>query len=250
MLLDYLEQIYDAQTINDVWEVLTKRMRRFGFDRLLYAYTRFNIGNRLSDPLDSLVLSSHDPAYTEGYINQGHYMHGPMLRWLLENTGACSWSWLQELELEDSFTIEEQKAVQFNRSMGVLAGYTIGFKSDSGRSRGGIGLAASRDISQEQIDATWDQSGREILAVCNMAHLKIISLPYCNARRTLTGRQREVLEWVGQGKTTQDIATIMGLTAATVEKHLRLARVVLDVDTTAQAVLKASYQSQIFILKS
>ncbi|HBQ37029.1 MAG TPA: LuxR family transcriptional regulator, partial [Rhodobacteraceae bacterium] len=47
-----------------------------------------------------------------------------------------------------------------------------------------------------------------------------------------------------------DIATIMDLTSATVEKHLRLAREALDVETTAQAVLKASYQSQIFILKN
>ena len=58
----------------------------------------------------------------------------------------------------------------------------------------------------------------------------------------------EVLEWVGDGKTTADIATIMGLTLATVEKHLRLARESLDVDTTAQAVLKASFQNQIYVL--
>jgi LuxR family transcriptional regulator len=42
----------------------------------------------------------------------------------------------------------------------------------------------------------------------------------------------------------------MGLTAATVEKHLRLAREALDVDTTAQAVLKASFQNQIFLTAS
>ena len=66
----------------------------------------------------------------------------------------------------------------------------------------------------------------------------------------LTNRQREVLEWVGDGKTTQDIATIMDLTPATVEKHLRLARESLDVETTAQAVLKASFQNQIFLLET
>ena len=249
-MLDYLEQLYAADTIDEVWAVLTQRMSEFGFERLLYAYTRFNVGTRLSDPLDSLILSSHPPEYTAGYVDQGHYTHGPMLRWLLENTGACSWSWMQELELEDAFSIGERKAVEFNRSMGVVAGYTIGFKSDSKRSRGGIGLAANAGISQDQVEAVWAKSGREILAICNIAHLKIISLPYSSARRTLTNRQREVLEWVGEGKTMQDIATIMDLTSATVEKHLRLAREALDVDTTAQAVLKASYQSQIFILKN
>jgi LuxR family transcriptional regulator len=42
----------------------------------------------------------------------------------------------------------------------------------------------------------------------------------------------------------------MDLTPATVEKHLRLARESLDVETTAQAVLKASFQNQIFLLET
>jgi LuxR family transcriptional regulator len=42
----------------------------------------------------------------------------------------------------------------------------------------------------------------------------------------------------------------MGLTPATIEKHLRLARDALEVETTAQAVLKASMQNQIFRIES
>ena len=113
-----------------------------------------------------------------------------------------------------------------------------------------MALTAREAINQDQVDAIWAIHGRTIHALCNVAHLKLMSLPYGNAKRSLTKRQREVLEWVGDGKTTQDIATIMGLTPATVEKHLRLAREVLEVDTTAQAVLKASMQNQIFLLES
>ncbi|HHI70281.1 MAG TPA: LuxR family transcriptional regulator, partial [Rhodobacteraceae bacterium] len=178
-----------------------------------------------------------------------HYAHGPMLRWSLENVGACSWSWLQTIPLDD-LTIGERKAIEFNRKYGLLAGYTIGFRSDSARNRGGIGLTAAPGISQAEVDEIWEQHGREILVMNNMAHLKIISLPYVSARRPLTSRQREVLEWVGEGKTMQDIAIIMGLTPATVEKHLRLAREALDAETTAQAVLKASFQKQIFVLEN
>ncbi len=57
----------------------------------------------------------------------------------------------------------------------------------------------------------------------------------------------EALQWVGDGKTAQDIALLMGLTPATVEKHLRLAREALDVETTAQAVLKAAFYNQMFM---
>ncbi len=93
----------------------------------------------------------------------------------------------------------------------------------------------------------WSEYGREITVINNVTHLRITSMPFASSRRALTPRQREALEWVGDGKTTQDIATIMGLTPATIEKHLRLAREALEVETTAQAVLKASFQNQIFI---
>ena len=75
------------------------------------------------------------------------------------------------------------------------------------------------------------------------------SLPFPEALRRLSKRQREVLEWVSDGKTTRDTATILGLTAATVEKHLRKAREALRVETTAQAVMKASLQRQLFVLE-
>ena len=46
------------------------------------------------------------------------------------------------------------------------------------------------------------------------------------------------------------IAILMGLTTATVEKHLRLAREALSVETTAQAVLKAALHNQMFIMEA
>ena len=77
-----------------------------------------------------------------------------------------------------------------------------------------------------------------------------MTLPHATfSARRLTKRQHEVLQWVSDGKTTQDIAIIMDVSKATVEKHLRLAREVLGVETTAQAVLRMAYQNQIFKLE-
>ncbi|KPU84686.1 LuxR family transcriptional regulator [Marinosulfonomonas sp. PRT-SC04] len=250
MITDYLEQIFELDTIEDIWTLHTTTMKTYGFDRLLYAYTRFKNEKLMANPLDSLVLSSHNPAYVDGFIQEGHYLNGPMLRWSHENDGACSWSWVQEQLRANKFTAGELKALEYNRKMDVTAGYSIGFKSDSTRARGGLGMTAKIGISQGEVDVIWKQHGREILMASNVMHLKVISLPYNNLRCNLTRRQRQVLEWVGDGKTMQDIATIMGLTSATVEKHLRLAREALDVDTTAQAVLKASFQNQIFIFEA
>ena len=111
-------------------------------------------------------------------------------------------------------------------------------------------MASYGDQTQDDVDAIWEEHGDDIHLMNNIAHLKILTLPYSTPTRSLTKRQREALEWVGDGKTTQDIALLMGLTSATVEKHLRLAREALAVETTAQAVMKAAFQNQMFVLEA
>lgn len=242
-----IETICEAASVEAVWEVLVDRLGHHGFDRLMYGLTRYKTASSFGDPQDMLVLTNHPPAYTDRFIGEAMYFHAPMVRWSEENVGACGWRWVQDNY--DSFTPAERRVLEFNRSMGIIAGYTISFPHASHRSRGAMAVTARAGLSQHDVDAIWAERGRDIHALCNVAHLKLMSLPHNGSRRALTRRQREVLEWVGDGKTMQDIADIMGLTPATVEKHLRLARDALDVDTTAQAVMKASLQNQIFRLE-
>ena len=84
------------------------------------------------------------------------------------------------------------------------------------------------------------------MALAHVMHLKLITFPFPTRRRAMTARQREALEWVADGKGTQDVALLMGVSSAMVDKHLRLAREGLGVDTTAQAVAKATLLNLIF----
>jgi LuxR family transcriptional regulator len=130
----------------------------------------------------------------------------------------------------------------------VIAGYSISFRSLRPQMKAAIALTAQAGMTQAEVDARWRRDGETILALNNVVHRCILSLPYDSPRRPLTDRQREVLGWVGDGKTVQDIALLMGLTPATVEKHLRLARRALSVETTAQAILKVAFQNQVYLL--
>ncbi|MFU8864065.1 MAG: LuxR family transcriptional regulator [Rhodobacterales bacterium] len=244
----YLEALTNTQTLEELWDMHCRKMDGYGFDRLLYGFTRYRSGMSLGDPDDFVILTNHPTTYAETFVSEGFYFHGPMVRWALDNEGACSWRVVADMIKTGNITPSEAKVIQFNLSHKVHAGYTIGFKSISPRAKGGIALTARADMHQDQVDALWERHGRDILVMNNVAHLKILTLPYTAPGRTLTRRQREALGWVGDGKTTQDIALLMGLTPATVEKHLRLARAALNVETTAQAVLKAALQNQMFVL--
>lgn len=241
---DYLHFLTTAGSLEELWPEHVARMADYGFDRLIYGNTVFRSGSSLGDPDDFVILSNHSKEYLEGFLYKGLYHHAPMTKWALENTGAASW----RLNTCGEITEEQRKVLEFNRKMGVVAGYTISFPSSSSRRKGAMSLCARRGLSQDEVDAVWDEHGADILLMNNVAHLKILSLPYQPPKRALTQRQRQALEWAGDGLTVQDIATVMGLKPATVEKHLRLARDVLAVESTTQAVLKAALYNQMYAI--
>ncbi|MEM9585526.1 MAG: LuxR family transcriptional regulator [Pseudomonadota bacterium] len=250
MIDRYLHKMTDANSIEDAWNIHTEHMAEYDFDRLIYAYTRYGTGTSLGDLQDALILTNHDPAYVDVFIGDGMYSKGPMVAWATANTGACSWSLIRSQIASGDVTPEMMEAMAMNQRHGVLAGYTISFHEVSLRAKGAIGLTAKRGMSQDDVDALWAERGSDIELANKVLHLKVVQLPHTTGqRRKLTARQREVLEWVADGKTIQDTATIMGLNPATIEKHLRLARESLDVDTTAQAILKASSQNQFFLIE-
>ena len=247
---DYLERLTRAPCIETLWDMHCRQMADYGFDRLIFGFTRYRTPNSLGDPEDFIVLTNHSPDYTAAFMGQGLYFDAPMTKWALDNDGACSWRVLAPQLGQGSLPASALKVINFNIAHKITAGYTISFRSLSPRIRGAIGLTARFGLSQDDVDAIWAEHGADLLVMNNVAHLKIMTLPHFTAARGLTKRQREALQWVGDGKTTQDIAILMGLTPATVEKHLRLAREALAVETTAQAVLKAAFQNQMFILEA
>ncbi len=133
-----------------------------------------------------------------------------------------------------------------NIAMGVTAGVSVSFPETSARAKGALGLIADQGLSTADVERIWESRRPEMLAVAHMMHLKIIQMPFLSRSRALSPRQREALEWVADGKTTQDVALLMGVSPAMVEKHLRLAREALAVETTAQAVAKGALLNMIF----
>ncbi|GFE64321.1 LuxR family transcriptional regulator [Litoreibacter roseus] len=249
-ITELMSKLAEADAIEDAWAMHTEKMDEYGFDRLIYGYTRFRTGATLGDLQDALILTNHDPEYVDIFVGEGMYFKGPMVAWAAENVGACSWRVILEQMQSGKLGTDEMEAMAVNARMEVTAGYTISFHDVSLRAKGAIGMTARRGLTQADVDAIWAEHGADIELVNKVMHLKVTQLPHTTGqRRKLTKRQREVLEWVADGKTIQDTATIMGLNPATVEKHLRLARESLDVDTTAQAILKASSQNQFFLIE-
>ena len=108
-------------------------------------------------------------AYTDVFLGERHYNQAPMVNWALNNEGACSWEILAQMQRSKTLTDAERRVLEFNYAMGVTAGYTVSFKSVSARSKGAIALTAKRGIDQGDIDAVWEEHGRDIHLINNIS---------------------------------------------------------------------------------
>ena len=57
----------------------------------------------------------------------------------------------------------------------------------------------------------------------------------------LTGREQEVLQWLGKGKTDKDIGVILSISPRTVHKHLQRIYEKLGVENRTAAVVRAAH---------
>lgn len=245
-LLVLLNRIAASGTIDEAWELATGFFAGLGFKRANYGYTRFRHLKTIGDPDDALFLTTCDAEFVRRYFAGGFFAKTPIFRWCERNSGSCTWTWVKEAFEKGQLAPEEMEAVKQNAMTGVTAGMSVSFPDASSRSKGALGLIADPGITQAQVDAIYAEKREEIMVVANMMHLAIVHLPQLSRHRALSPRQREALEWVADGKTTIDVALLMGVSAAMVEKHLRLAREALAVETTAQAVAKGAMLNMIF----
>jgi DNA-binding CsgD family transcriptional regulator len=245
-VLSLLTRIAVTATIDEAWALATDHFASLGFHRVNYGFTRFRHIKTIGDPDDALFLSTCDADYVKRYFQGGFYAKTPVFRWAERSSGACTWTWVKEAFEAGRLSNEEAEAVRQNVAMGVSAGMSVSFPEASARSKGALGLIADAGLTHMDVDRIFTERREEILAVAHMMHLTIVHLPQLSRHRALSPRQREALEWVADGKTTQDVALLMGVSPAMVEKHLRLAREALAVETTAQAVAKGALLNMIF----
>ena len=243
--LHLINRIAAARDAGTVWLLAVEKFSAMGFARANYGLTRFRSERSYGDPDDALYLSSAGPDFERHYFRNNFFSRTPLFRWAVQNEGACTWAWVRDAYIAGRLTDDEAETVRQNVAIGVTAGITISFPETSARAKGALGLIADPGLDHDDVERIFSSRGDELQAIANTMHLKLAQLP-TPRRRALTTRQREALEWVADGKTTQDVAVIMDVSPAMIEKHLRLAREALSVDTTAQAVAKAALLNLIF----
>lgn len=113
---------------------------------------------------------------------------------------------------------------------------------------GGSGFQACVTMAGEQPNCE-PKAKRALHLIGMYAHARCTALMGCESegqrRRILSERERDVLAWTAEGKSSWEIATILGLSKRTVNWHVEQAKRKLDAVTRTQVVIKALRSGEI-----
>lgn len=243
MLLGHMERLVDAFSVTAIADSYFNGLRDHGYSHAYYMAS-FQIGLPPAIIKENPEIHFNFPeAFVRDLRSAFHLQACPWLEWAIQNRGTII---LEKMLSETRGDSNMLAAADIAKQHGMASLRIISLKDHVARAHGLVAIcpAPMADIDGEA--ALWKENHRQIRLLTQTMHMRMATIIRHSTRTELTQRQREVLEWTSSGKTVAEVATILGLTSATVEKHLRLARDTLDAGSTAQAILKAHVTNQIF----
>lgn len=241
-----LEPYLDARDLGVLWAQLHRDLEHHGFERIFHARALRRSANGDLAARDATVLSSYGAEFDRYFVDGGAFLSDVTTQWALDSEGAVSWSLTSRLKARGQLTSRQLSVHEKSRALGIQSGYTVSLRPPRTSLVSGFGLCADTALPQGRVDRIWQAEGVSMVACLRAFDTRARDLPEPPTDEELSTRQREVLEWAGEGKTIDDIAHILGLHPSTVAKHMHEARALLGVATTLQAVLRATIQGQIY----
>jgi DNA-binding CsgD family transcriptional regulator len=234
---EFIEASNKAASVDELFELYKRAMAALGFDRIIFSlmtdhpFIDRNTGHgiMLNYPGDWMKFYGEKNYQVIDPVRHRVYLAPRVFTWAdLPKTRLLSKGQIECLNLGDEAGLHNGIGIPLHGPRGAIAG--IGAAS----SRGGLELDRNT-LSLAQL----------LSLQFYTAFIEIERKPEEIPPVRLSDREREILKWSGNGKTTPEIADIMGVSKYAVRFHVRTAKQKLDASTTTLAVLKAFHMGLI-----
>lgn len=224
---EFFAAMRDARDIEALWQAFSNYFAERGIDRLTAVHLP---PPGASDDEPTLV---HIQGYPEEWIADymKRYRDDPVPVHVRNHPSPFRWA---EVGTMRKLTPGQKEFLSYCTSIGVTDGIAIPVFGPNGRN-GYIGIG----LSEDQDDVSDAQLG-EYQIVAQMAHQRLceIMTPSDCEQIKLSPREKEILEWVARGKSNASIAEILGISAHTIDTHLRRTYDKLDVTDRVRAAVR------------
>lgn len=226
---DWIVLVGGLSTPHAVLRECRRAFLALGFARMSYHFVpAFG-----SQTARSLILAQHGfpQEWLDLYAQEEFRRHDPVPNHIMQAGVTMSW---QRAIAEQKLTAGQQDFVEQMRRHGLLHGIGVPLFGAKGKEAySAFGLDRAIGPADEPLI-------RRAEAMAQIAHRRTVELVLGQEARTvrLSPRERDVLHWIARGKSNADIATILGISAGTVDTFVRRLFAKLDVSDRVAAIVE------------
>lgn len=224
---DFVEQISNARSDIEVRSVLRTVATGCGFDHFIIS----GLPPRGVNVLPFVMAEDWPMEWHERYFGLDYTQFDPVAKFCFRTTDPFDW---EQAPVADGDS-RGQRVMDEATEFGLHSGYCVPVHTADG-AQGRVSFGGGHDV----LDPS-DKVGLHMVSV--YAHGRLRSFRRSNRirpDRRLTAREAEVLQWAAQGKTSDDIADMLGISTSTVTAHVTSAQRKLGtlnrVHTVAEAI--------------
>lgn len=183
-------------------------------------------------PTTSVVQGKFEPNWSTRYVQENYASASLIARELLHRSEPYSWADVLGSRAEDG---EQDRIFAEAREHGLRDGLFMPVRWTD-RSYAAV-VTAGRHT---QLSDPLNRMMAEVISAHYAHECRRLVVPPNAVSAILSPRQRDCLSWVRHGKSSTDIADLLGISAQTVEEHIAAASRKLGVRTRVQAAVEAS----------
>jgi len=227
---DILDMIACASTQDDMTKIFDAIREGYGIDNLVYHAV--NVRGLTKD--GAFLRLTYSDEWIEQYYKQDYFKIDPVVEegtraFMPFNWGDLDWESKRRREfLEDA-----------NR-------HDVGTNGLSVPIRGPDGQHAIFSITTSRSSGSWNRQMRahlpQLHSIAHSVHeatIRVEGVKTPDTGVSLSDRERDVLQWAGAGKTTDEIAEVLGIAERTVRVYLDTSRHKLNASNRTHAVARA-----------
>lgn len=234
--LDFMQAIHyttEAETTNDVKDALMRFQDLFHFSRVIGGLARLSDSGTF-DGFTNVINVSYPEEWIRLYWQNGYFEVDPVFQTALQQPGSQHW----QSTYQKTFSAKQREFVEAAKQFGLVDGITTGSADPMCRVATFCSFASNDKIDATRYVPLVEYFGYHVhLALLRTAPASAQSLDKCVKQLTL--RELTILNWVKNGKTNWEIATIMGITERTIRFHVESIFSKLGVTSRSQAVATA-----------
>lgn len=238
-LLDFMDHCLYIDQADQIQDALNLLQKIIPFEHA--ALCTVDSRARQEDSLFEVVTHTHEPRWVHAYLANGYHRVDPIIGYAFGQ--AKPFCWRTAFQANDADDILFHEFMGSAADFGLHNGAAYRIRSSVGDSRH-ILLSVSffRDMTPDLYPHLSEQ------------YLRVMELGLPHIRRAvdrlaanegqssnvrMTPRELDVMQWASAGKTSWEIARILGITERTVKFHFTSVFVKLNVVNRSQAVAKA-----------